>query len=364
MLAGTMLWTALAAAGWTALAVGAPASAADRDGNDPRLDAAVHASWTNLPLRDWAERAGQLAGRPVVVDRAIDPGTPVTMNCVGEPLREILDRVAASAGGGVDLLQSSIRILPVARAGLAARAEQARETELARLPAPCRQALAARDAWAWPAGSRPRDLVASAARHSGLSLVGLDAVPHDHLPAGALPPLTLAERLDLVLADYGLRVEWARPEPGHGPATRPNGRIVALDSGLPPLAAAAAGRRSENAPVASGDRTTPGKVPGTGPGKGKPLATVDRRFTLRLQAPLEDALKAIAAQLGLELEIDRPALAARGIMAGEIVTAQVTNASRDELLDAVVDPVGLRWRIEGGRLLVEPKPAASPGEPE
>ena len=51
-------------------------------------------------------------------------------------------------------------------------------------------------------------------------------------------------------------------------------------------------------------------------------------------------------------------------MAGEIVTAQVTNATRDELLDAVVDPVGLRWRIEGDRLLVEPKPAASSGERE
>jgi hypothetical protein len=75
-------------------------------------------------------------------------------------------------------------------------------------------------------------------------------------------------------------------------------------------------------------------------------------FTLRLEAPLDEALAAIATRLGLVLDLDRDSLAARGMQPGEIVRAQVTDASREALLDAVVGPLGLRWTITEKRLRV------------
>jgi hypothetical protein len=81
-------------------------------------------------------------------------------------------------------------------------------------------------------------------------------------------------------------------------------------------------------------------------------------FTLRLEAPLDQALAAIAGRLGLELDLDQASLAASGIAPGEIVRTGVEKASREELLDAVLQPVGLQWKIEGRRLRVFAAPRA------
>jgi hypothetical protein len=173
---------------------GTAAERASAAGVATGLDAEVRASWTGLPLRAWAERAGELAGMPVIVDRRIDPDTPVTIDCRGEPLRDVLDRVAAVAGAKVDVLRSSVRIVPRPLAGLAENAERARDEQLARLPPGRRKAAAARQRWSWPVAARPHDLLVAAAREAGLDIAGLDEVPHDHFPAAALPPARRGRR--------------------------------------------------------------------------------------------------------------------------------------------------------------------------
>lgn len=295
----------------------------------------VTALWTALPLRDWASRSSTLAGRPVIVDRRLDPDATVTRDCRAEPLDTMLAAVATSVGGSVEPLRSWIRIAPAAAAGRAARGEQDRAAEIAALPAAARAPLAARRAWSWAEGARPRDLVTAAAVEAGLTVTGLPAVPHDHLPAAALPPLSLAERLDLVLAHYDLRVAWSV-----GDGTTAAGAVV-------PLAAAAP------RPAGVADHAPP--QPAGRPPRGPQRRTTDR-YTLTLDAPLDEALRALAPRLGLEVELDRASLAARGILPGEIVRAAVTDATREQLLDAIVSPLGLRWRIDGGRLLVDAPP--------
>jgi hypothetical protein len=74
-------------------------------------------------------------------------------------------------------------------------------------------------------------------------------------------------------------------------------------------------------------------------------------------APLEEILTALAGQFRLELELDRDSLRARGISPREIIRADVRDASREQLLNRVLGPVGLAWRIEGQRLHVH---AAAP----
>lgn len=309
----------------------APALAA----SDP-LDTPVRASWTGVPLRDWADRAAGIAGRPVVVDRRIDPTVPVTLACHGEPLRAVLDRVAAIAGAEVEVLAATIRLVPKTAAGLAGSAEASREADMPRLPAALRRTLQARAAWEWPAAARPRDLVATAASAAGITVAGLETIPHDHFAAASLPPLSLADRLDLVLAHFDRRIAWS------GTA----GTVVASEREAAPAKPRTAGSETPPSP-----RPRPGK-PDRGGGR--------ETFSLRVEAPFDQAVAAIASRLGLEPSIDEASLAARGIAPGEIVRVDVRDASRDGLLDSLVQPLGLSWTIDDGRLRVS-APAADGG---
>ncbi len=312
-------------------AIGAAAAPPSAERTVAGLDAAVHASWTRVPLRDWTTRVTELAGRPVILDRRINPDLPVTLVARGEPLRDILDRVAADAGAAVDELESTIRIVPTAVAGRATRADHDRRLGVARTAPDLRRRLVATAPWTWPTASRPRDLVTSLAASAGLDLEGIDTVPHDHFPPAELPGLSLAERLDLVLAHFDRRVIW------DGRTGKPAGRIIAIDAEIAAAAHAAAnGPKPRSPPTAKPSRTV----------------KVRDEFTLKLEAPLDQALAAITRQLDLELELDVASLAARGIAPGEIVRADVVKASREDLFNAILGPVGLTWRLEGRRLMV------------
>lgn len=307
------------------------------------LDAPLTASWQGVPLRDWGTRVANAAAVPVVIDRRLDPDTPITLDAQDEPLRGVLGKAASAVRGDVAVLASHVRLVPAGGAGPLLAAERARRSEIAKLPARQRPPLDAPRDWAWADGARPTELVATSAKRSGLALEGLERVPHDHLPAATLRGLTAAEAVDLVLAHYDLRAVWQA-----GPAGRtPTGRIVGIGTDATagsavaaerPGDATAAQRRGDNRPPRGRDGI-PGKEP-------------RESFTLRAAAPLDELLGTVAKRLGLELALDRESLARRGISSGEIVRLSVADASRGQLLDAILEPLGLRWRITAGRLEV------------
>jgi len=300
------------------------------------LDDPVRASWTALPLRDWAARATALAGRPVILDRRLDPDTTITLDCRGEPLHEALERAARQAGAEVAALRGTIRIVPREQRGICERAEDARDRDLGRLPATPRTALAKQAAWNWPEAASPRELVAAVAAEAGIALEGIDGLPHDHFPAATLPPLSRAERIDLVLAHFDRRAAWRTRG---GVVT---GAIVPLDADLPPPRRDVARKPQPASP--------------------RPAAGGREMFSLRAAAPLDELLAAVAAQQGLSLELDRASLTARGIAAREIVRIDVQEVPRDTLLERIVGPLGLAWRIDAGRLQVFAAPRDAPAE--
>jgi len=282
----------------------------------------------------------------VLVDRRLDPDTAIRLECRDEPLVDVLGRGAAAADGELATLASSIWIVPRGRADVTLRAEAARTATIAALPPRQRSLLLEKRAWQWPDGARPRDLLAACVATEQIGLEAIDSVPHDHLPAESLPAMTLAERLDLILAPYDLRVDWqSAPSTATGRADAAIiGRLIAIDRGLPPVAATAA-------------RSTNSKPPGRRvsarpqPAKAQPAAA-QQTFSLRVAAPLEEVLAAIAMRLGVAVALDRESLTQAGISPKEIVRANITNASRDDLLDAILAPLDLHWKIDGTTLRV------------
>lgn len=301
------------------------------------LDAEIRAAWTRVPLREWARRVSETTGVPLIVDRRLDPDLTVTLASDGDTLRALLDRVAASATAAVEPLASTTRLVPRDHAGRAAAAEAARTRVLRGLTPDMRRIAERRATWSWPAAARPRDLVAAAADDAGLAVTGLDRIPHDHLPAATLPLLQLAERLDLVLAHYDLRVAWSPT----------GGSIMPIDSGIEPRDRTAASSASKRPTPPRRERTA-----GTTPAAGDETV-----YSLRVESPLDQAVSAVAKVLGLRSALDKASLAARGISPQEIVRVDARDLSRDRLLDALVAPLELTWTIDGETLRVFAAPA-------
>jgi hypothetical protein len=337
----TALFAIGAALLWGIIGDACPAAPVD-------LDAPITATWSGIGLREWAGRVGHTAGLPVLVDRRLDPDTAIRLECREEPLREVIARAAAVAGGEVATLDSSIRIVPRGMASLVSRAEAARKTRLASLPSHQRSVLDTPMAWQWAAGARPRDLVAAAATKAGVAIEDVAIVPHDHQPAMSLRELTLAEGLDLLLCPFDLRVDW---QAAPAAARVPTGRIIAIDAVLPPPTATAKLVKPTAGKPAAG-KPTAGKPPGRRPGPQPKGPAAEHTYSLQVAAPLEELLAAIASRLGLTLDLDRESLTRRGIAPGELVRATVKDASRDELLAAILGPLDLTWTIKGDTLRV------------
>lgn len=291
--------------------------------------APIVATWRATPLAEVAAALGPLLGRPVVVDRRIDPTTPVTLVADGREAGEVLEELARLSSSEVVVLRESVRLaVPGSRRPLQA-AEEARATELQQATADLRRRLSSRSPASWPAGSSPGPLITGIAAENGLTIRGLDRLPHDHLRSQSLPPTSLAATLDLLLAGFDLRA-----------AINGTGlEVVPIDpQGIP--------RRPPQLPA--GSRPQPA---------GAPSAT---RFSLEAAAPLEELLKAVATQAGLTLRLDAARLKELGIDPGTVVRVQVMDVTRDQLLDRLTAPVGLSWTIDETVLVVTGR--SSPSE--
>ncbi len=314
------------------------------------LDQPVHATFRQLPLRTLLARLQAAAGVPLILDRRLDPTQRVSLDCRGEPLAAAVGRLAETVHAELAVLESSAWLVPPGEAGHLTAADQLRQQELRRLPPRLRSQLEATRACVWPAGATPAELLdelIATATANGLpqTLTGLaQTIPHDHLAAGSLPPLSLAERFDLIAMQYGQRVSWEV-------ADRPQGRLQGTLAPLPEASgdsrAAVTNRNQPRRPTAHGRQ---------------PAAPAPSRYTLRVAAPFAELLAAVAKQLGLAAQLDRPALRRRGIAPREIIRLEVADVDRDGLLDAIVAPLNLTWAIEDDMLTVTvaPLPGVTP----
>ncbi len=314
------------------------------------LDQPIQATFKQLPLRTLVARLQAATGVPLILDRRLDPTQRVSLDCRGEPLAAAVGRLAETVDAELAVLESSAWLVPAGEAGRITAAARLQQQTLRRLPLGVRRRLEAKAAWSWPAGATPAELLeelVAAATASGLplTLTGLaQTIPHDHLAANSLPPLSLVDRFGLISMQYGRRIDWQGT--GRGQA-RLQGTLVPLPEASAARPAPVAARAPPRQPAASSRQ---------------PADPATSRYTLRVAAPFAELLAAVAKQLGLAAQIDRPALRRRGIDPREIIRLEVADVDRDGLLDAIVAPLNLTWAIEDDMLTVTvaPLPGVTP----
>ena len=300
------------------------------------LSRTIDATFQHIPLARLISQLNTISDGIIVLDRQIDPTQYVTLACQGEDLMAVLFTLADETGTELAVLESSVWLVPIGKAGSLEAADDERMAALQKLPAHTRRSLSTKQALQWQAGQKPTVLIEEllarikadtlAVTPDDLSTV----IPHDHLAAGSIPPLSLPEQLDLVVMQYNHHLLWQQ-NPQESSAVLV--QFVPLPSPTEPKEHAT---RQQHPPANSS----------------RPTGSDRDRYTLRVAAPFDELLRAVSQRLKLEPSIDTQLLRSRGIDPQEIIRLEIKDASRDELLDAIVKPLGLTWSIEKGRLFI------------
>lgn len=295
-----------------------------------RLDEPVDIFWSNNPLRRAFDSISQARRTATLIDRRVDPGRELSVSLKGVPLEAALKRIAAGQGLELSRLDNILYLGHAASAGRLAAARAELAADIRRLPKQAQRKLFARKAVAWPDLAEPRDLIDRLARENGVKIERLDLMPHDLWASADLPPLTLADRLMLIAFQFDLTLKPL----GKGRELR----LVPLSAAPPDQSAA----KPDVRPVPN---------PSDKPGDIEHLRI--ERLVIR-EKPLGAVLDHLAKRLGLDLRIDREAIAKSGVSLDSRVSVKVENATIDQLFDKLLADTGLTYKRNGRVVEITP----------
>ncbi len=300
------------------------------------LNRPIQATFQRIPLARLVSQLSTLSDVVIILDHQIDPTQYITLDCEGESLHTILWRLADATETEIAILESSVWITPYSKASQLEQADRKRQRALRQLPVMTQKELGTKRPLQWLAGQQPAtlimDLLAQPAMPGPtITTDGLpQEIPHDHLAAQTFPPLTLPEQLDLIAMQYDRQLLWSQ-------STESPPTLVVTSATLPPSSGIKK-RETKQKPALTRPPETEGRN--------------RERYTLRVAAPFEELLRAISQRLNLEPSIDTDAFKAHSINAQEIIRLEIKDANRDQLLDAIVKPLGLTWSIDDKTLHV------------
>lgn len=350
-----------------------------------RLDRITGIFWADVPLRDGLLRLGRANGVAVVVDRRCDPEREVTLTIRDRPLREVVSAIAQSCGWEAVFVSPLIYVGPAESAQRLESIMALRRQEALKCGKVGLAGLHPR-AVSWPRLSTPRQLITLWLQEANWQLTNPDAILHDLWPEATLPPMTLVDRLTLVLMQFDQTFELSesgevRIVPMTDPvglakrfAVGPRARILAQQwqQMFPDCQVSVVG----NDVVVQGPREALDKLSEllntqkgvassqSSQGHENPSASgsapsdpfEQRRFTVREgRGTLEGVIRQLAQQLGMQIDFDRETAIQAGIRLDQPIRFQVQNGTIDQLWHAVLDPHGLAFERTGQSIRIYPK---------
>jgi len=338
-----------------------------------RLAAPVGVDWSGARLRPslmGLARAQQVA---VYLDRRIDPDQRLDAALRDVPLEEVFRQVAESRAMGVTQLGPVVYFGPQEFTSRLRTLAALRLAEVRQLPHEAGRKFVRSERLQWPELAEPREILSELGRQNGLRIEGLEPqVPHDLWPAVDLPPLSLIDRLTLILGQFDRTFRFAsegtaiavvgipenvtlvRPYPAgrqaeetirQWTALAPTSRIRRLGNQI-----VVEGLLEDHERIAAPERPQP-RAASKSPAPGED----SKRFTVRqARGPWEAILRQLGERLGLTVKIDRQRLERAGIALDQQVAFSVEDATLDQLLEAVLRPAGCTFERRGNVVEVTP----------
>ena len=380
-------------------AADAPATARAATGTSP-WESRVTIAWSGVPLRDALAELAASQHVAVLLDRRIDPGQRIKLELSEISLRQALEKIAATAGGGVTIVADVAYLGPSDGAAQLRTLAMQLHDRLAKLPPARRRAWLVPAKLECPELSTPRDLLEQLAADGGVSLDGIDQLPHDLWAAIKTPSMALVDRLLLVAVQFDRTLEIA--EDGQSatliaitkpvvvernyPAGRdPEALLTRWREAAPEAELRLVGERlivraraedhermrggstaiarPEQAGAAPPRNRRPTSQPGNKRRPTDALAQTRIDSFVVEAKPLDAVLDTLGKRLQLEIEFDAEAIQAAGINLRRLVTLKLERATVDELLAATLRSAGLVHERTGHKVVVRPEAAAEPTRP-
>jgi hypothetical protein len=330
-----------------------------------------------MDLRTIVERIESQKRIAILIDRRIDPSRIRFADAAEEPLHTFIERLAAESNAGVSLLGNVVYMGPVGASSKLRTLAEVRLRELSdkelHVPKARTIELSRGRMIEWDDLDRPADILRRIAEEAGLSLAGLEQVPHDLWARATLPDTSPIEALSLVLVQFDLTFAWI--DEGRGARLERVPEAVALERaysaprGVSP--AGALQRWKEAIPDLDG-RVEKGQVIIRGPieihelvdrirrgerispqaprDEGPQLKALEKqRYSLKIQqTPASALLKKLGepAHGKLTFQYDAAELKAAGIDLDKRVTFDVEKVPIRTLLEQTFDPLGVEFEID------------------
>jgi len=344
------------------------------------LDRPISATWKGVGLRSILRRLSHEREIAILLDRRADPEQEIQIDTGEQSLRSAVDKIARLAHLAVTRVGNSLLLAPAAAASRLRTLVALRENELARGDLDFSDHLlrlrTQRATIRWDDLDRPADILRGISRQFGLSIAGIEQIPHDLWAGAVIPEATAAEALSLVLNQFDLTFEWADRGAGvrlvaipasvtiersyalHGKSAGETLRVLhskieGLDAEIRDGQLVVRGTLEQHELVAAVVGLSKGPMRTTGRRPATPL----ERLSFALQARgvnLPELFDELRKQ-GLKIQYNADDLRKAGVDLKQKVSVDLPHLPASQFFTRLLDPYGLTFHFDHSTVIVVPK---------
>lgn len=306
--------------------------------------------------------------------------------CVGE----FFDKAAAQLNWGVSYPSGLVYVGPKQYATVLRTLFMLRSEDARKLPSDAAKIWAKNKNLQWEEGTNPKTLLESLADEAGIQIYGLDKIPHDIWGAGWTPSMSLSNRVQFIVGQFGYTYKFdstglkialipikiesiatVRSLPDGGQAQQ---RIESWKQELPRCQFIAKnGKVYVRGLVEDLERILPNGtvkpiyVVKSAPQPGhnyrvvskQPTTSIadlnNQRLTLpKVSVPPIILARKIAERLGLQVEVNEEQLRAAGMATEKVIEFEIQDATVDQFFDALGQKAGCKMTRQGNKIIITP----------
>ncbi|MDR0609301.1 MAG: hypothetical protein LBG58_04270 [Planctomycetaceae bacterium] len=317
----------------------------------------VSVQWRETPIGESLKRLAAAQKIGFLIDRRLDPSTPLHFESTGQPLGQMMQQLALSLGQGCVLFETTVYWGPKTTAEMLPILLAEQQNRLEKLT-PRRAALFRRKrSLHIPFLSEPKEILQKLALQNNFRWKNLEILPHDLWDEKSLNNLSLNELLTILLIGFEMTFEieddnetlTIHPLPQQQSIPHPTANIeissenISSENIEPNIQNIQKQKIQETQKVQNTKNVQ--NIPKV------PLA--QRRFTLKVENQrLDLLLQSLTERLHLKLEINEKSLTAKGVSPDKRVSFDVKNVTAVQLFRAILRPLKLDFQIKEETLRV------------